>query len=101
MAWSTPQGPAFEREHGLTEREWLQQLPGAVGAHALQLADGAAQVTIGGGALQLRWHALPPRQIALMRMPRLHVAYQFTGVPDDDRARFLRYFDLFMQKGGG
>jgi hypothetical protein len=102
MAWSTPLGPEFEREHGVTEADWLATLRGAVGAHPLQLRSGEADVTIGAaGHLGLRWHALPPRAIALMRMPRLHVAYRFSGLSAEEQATFLRYFDLFMQRGGG
>lgn len=94
-------GEHFEREHGSTEAEWLQQLPGAVGACALELAAGQACVHIGAGTLHLQWQVLPPRQIALVRLPRLRVEYRFTGVDAAERVRFLRYFDLFMQKGGG
>ena len=101
MAWSPPLGPAFQREHGSTEAEWLAQLPGAVGAHALHLAPGQARVSIGAGELQLQWSVLPVRQIALIRLPRLAVDYRFHDVPDDERHRFLRYFDLYMQRGGG
>ena len=102
MAWSTPLGPEFEREHGVTEADWLATLRGAVGAHPLQLRSGEADITIGAtGHLSLCWHALPPRAIALMRMPRLHVAYRFSGLDADEQARFLHYFDLFMQRGGG
>lgn len=101
MAWSTSQGPAFDREHGSTEAEWLRQLPGAVGPRPLRLGAGQAWVSLDAGELHLQWQPLPPRQISLVRVPRLAVRYRFTGVPDPVRAQFLRYFDLFMQRGGG
>ena len=94
----------FTREHGSTESDWLRCLPGAVGPHRLTLgAPGEATVAIGpGGQLDLRWQVLPERRIALMRMPRMQVHYRFSGaLSDDERTRFLRYFDLFMQRGGG
>ena len=98
-----PQRPAqFEREHGCTVPEWLGWLPGAVGSHALEYcAPGQARVRIGAGQLHLQWQALPPRQIALIRMPRLRVLYRFDSVSQADRAAFMRYFDLYMQRGGG
>ncbi len=93
---------AFEREYGSTEGEWLQSLPGAVAGHALQLgAAGQAQVSLADGCLHLRWSVLPPRQIALMRMPRLQVGFRFEGVDADARQRFMRFFDLSLQRGGG
>jgi len=93
----------FEREHGFTPAQWLDCLPGAVGDHALELGlgEGVARVRIGAGTLTLRWSALPPRRIALMQMPRLAVRYRFDGVPQPARVAFMRYFDLFMQRGGG
>ena len=98
-----PETPsAFEREHGCTESEWLRCLPGAVGVHALVcLAPGTSQVSIGQGSLRLQWAALPPRRIALVSLPRLTVHYAFDGVDASARAEFMRYFDLFMQRGGG
>lgn len=86
---------------GCTEREWLAWLPRAVGVHALALHDGQASVVIDGGTLDLRWTALPARQIGLARFPRLAVGFCFHGVADDARQRFMRYFDLAMQRGGG
>ncbi|EHR69047.1 hypothetical protein BurJ1DRAFT_0149 [Burkholderiales bacterium JOSHI_001] len=99
----SPAAPeAFEREQGITEADWLACLPGAVGPHSLSLRlPGRATVHIGAGCLQLHWQVLPERRIALMRMPRLHVAYRFEGLADDERQRFMRYFDLFLQRGGG
>jgi hypothetical protein len=94
---------SFEREHGFTAAQWLDGLRGAVGAHALEVAadGGSARVQIDGGTLELHWAALPPRRIALMQMPRLAVSYRFRGVASQARVAFMRYFDLFMQRGGG
>ena len=93
---------AFEREQGSTEAEWLQRLPGAAGDHAVTWGEpGRAVVAIGPGRLQLHWEVLPPRQIALIRMPRLRVQYHFDAVADDDRQRFMKRFDLYIQRGGG
>jgi len=94
--------PVFEREQGCTEAEWLSWLPGAVRDHTLHLGGpGRAHVAIGTGRLELAWAALPPRQIALIRMPRLRVGFRFEGVDAEARSRFMQYFDLFLQRGGG
>ena len=92
---------AFEREYGCTDAEWQGWLPGAVREHALSLGTAEARVAIGEGHLQLNWQQLPPRQIALMRLPRLGVRFQFEGVDEAVRQQFMRYFDLYMQRGGG
>jgi hypothetical protein len=92
----------FEREYGCTETEWLRWLPGAVRDQPLsQPLAGAAHVGIGGGALRLAWTVLPPRQIAMICMPRMAVAFEFDSVGDTARAAFMRYFDLYLQRGGG
>lgn len=94
---------AFDREHGFTPGQWLDSLPGAVGTHALAIEAEAnrAHVQIGVGRLELLWTALPPRRIALVQLPRLAVSYRFRDVAPPQRAAFMRYFDLFMQRGGG
>jgi hypothetical protein len=92
---------SFERDMACTEAEWLQWLPAAIGSHPSTLESGAARVVLGGGALQLRWQAQPPRQIALIRLPRLHVSFAFSDVPDAERQAFMQRFDLYTQRGGG
>lgn len=91
----------FEREQGCTEAEWLRWLPEAVHGHALALAPGAATVQVAGGTLHLTWQVLPPRRIALITLPRLQVRYAFEGVDEADRLRFMKRFDLHIQRGGG
>jgi hypothetical protein len=91
----------FEREMGYTEPEWLRSLPRAVAPHPLQLLPGKAHVPIEGGRLHLQWSVLPPRQIALIRLPRMAVCFVFEGLDHGPRQAFMRRFDLCMQRGGG
>ena len=37
----------------------------------------------------------------LMRMPVLATHYRFDGVSDDQRQAFMKFFDLYTQRGGG
>jgi hypothetical protein len=92
----------FARDTNGTEADWLRTLPGACGAHPLSLpAPGLAQVQIGAGTLYLHWQVLPPHRIALVQLPHLLVNYRFDGVAPDARRRFMKHFDLYMQRGGG
>ncbi len=84
---------------GCTESEWLSWLPGAVGGHALVI-DGQQQAQVG-AFLRLSWRVMPPRTIALLRIARLAVRFEFTGLTPIERQAFMKQFDLFMQRGGG
>ena len=94
---------SFGREQGCTLADWERDLPGAVHGHRLaQQGPGQALIQLDhGGTLQLRWQVLPPRQIALVRIPRLQVDFQFERADAQTRSRFMRRFDLFLQRGGG
>ena len=91
----------FQREMGCTEAEWLGWLPAAMGPGPWQQTGDSALVVIGAGRLQLRWQVMPPRVIALMRMPVLQVTFAFEGLNVDERYNFMKRFDLYMQRGGG
>jgi hypothetical protein len=91
----------FERDMACTEAEWLGWLPAAVGEHRYQRGEGQAEVQIGAGTLQLQWQAQPPRVIALVRLPRLLVRFNFQDVAQPERTAFMRRFDLYTQRGGG
>jgi hypothetical protein len=100
--------PSFEREQGCTEADWQRCLPGAVEAAQSVLAtvdtpSRHARIALaGGGGLTLQWTPLPERRIALIRLPRLQVAYRFDdGVDAGTRAAFMQRFDLYLHRGGG
>ncbi len=91
----------FEREMGSTEAEWQRALPEAMGALPWRQDGAVVLATVGGGRLNIAWRQGAPRVIALMRMPRLRVTFDFQGVDDRDRQAFMKRFDLHMQRGGG
>ena len=91
----------FERDMGCTEAEWLGWLPAALGDNAWQRDDASVQVVIDPGALQLHWHAAPPRVLGQVRIPRLLVRFAFAGLGAGERYLFMKRFDLYMQRGGG
>jgi len=92
---------AFDREMACTEAEWLRWLPDAIGTHPWQRDGGRVNVHIGDGSLGLQWQVKPPKTIALVRLPRLLVAFRFDGVDSAARLAFMKRFDLYMQRGGG
>ena len=92
---------AFVREMGCTPQEWLQWLPDAIGPYPWVRGRQEANVNFPAGRLHLSWAELPPRRIALLKMPRLQVAFQFEGLDAAERYRFMKRFDLYMQRGGG
>jgi hypothetical protein len=92
---------SFERDTGGTEGEWLARLPHACRGLPMRIEGRHACVAIEGGHLHLDWQVLPPREIALLRFPRLMVSFRFGGVTRAAREAFMRHFDLYMQRGGG
>jgi len=91
----------FERDMGCTEADWQRWLPAAIGEQAWRQDGAHATVDLPGGSLRLSWAAQPPRVIALVRLPVLRVGFAFEGVDAAQRQRFMKRFDLYMQRGGG
>lgn len=92
----------FEREYGCTEIEWRRWMPAATGGLPLrEPSRHALEVACGAGTLKIAWTVLEPRVIALVRLPRLHVTFDFAGTVADERRDFMRRFDLHLQRGGG
>lgn len=92
---------AFEREMGCTADELRAWLPGASGGCPLAWRAQGADIALGGGCVSIDWKALEPRRIALITLPRLHVRFVARDVDVTAWQRFMRYFDLYTQRGGG
>jgi hypothetical protein len=98
-------GTDIVREMGCTQREFEHWLPGATRNAVIdRRQQGAAvehYITASGGTLIIATTELPPRRIALMRMPVLQVRFHFIDMAQAMRADFLHYFDLYTRRGGG
>ncbi|MGX5663475.1 hypothetical protein QY917_12865 [Diaphorobacter sp. C33] len=92
----------FTRDMSCAPAEWQRLLQRALAGHDWA-AQGDAQVRIAlaGGALTLQWAPGPARQIALLRLPTLHLHFAFDGVPPAERQAFMRHLDLHTHRGGG
>jgi hypothetical protein len=91
----------FERDVGCSEAEWIGWMPRAIGGHEWRRDGSRITVRIADGSLDIRWEPLPERRIALLRMQRLRVMFRFDGVDATQRHRFMKPFDLSLQRGGG
>lgn len=96
---------------GCTEAEWLGWLPTAMGPWPWRREGREAWVDFDAppdhlpcprrARLHLSWQVLAPRAIALLRLPRLGVRFEFQEVDATTRQAFMQRFDLRMQRGGG
>ena len=93
--------PAFEREMGCTEAELRAWLPGASRGRPIDWRERGADVACDTGRVSIDWQPREPRRIALMVIPRLQVGFAAHGVGHAEWQQFMRYFDLFTQRGGG
>lgn len=94
---------AFERVMGCTETELVCWLPRALPDAALTLdrPAGHSVATWASSSLELRWHTLPPRRIALLEIPQLKVRFVYQCLGNEERYRVQKCFDLQTHWGGG
>lgn len=85
----------------VTRAEFLRLLPAAVGhAKFVEETDGFAHRD-GDRAWRIAFTRLPELRIALVRLERHRVEFNFEGYGDDEIAAFLARFELHFRRGGG
>ncbi len=91
----------FERQMGLTHREFFRTLPSAVGNHEYKIDGTTVDIALKGGTLRIELSAESQRQIASMRIAQTGVSFIFSGVSTDEKSSFIDYFEKRFQRGGG
>ncbi len=86
---------------GCTADELRAWLPGASGARTIDWRGQGADIALDDGVVSIDWLTCEPRRIAQITLPRLRVRFQARGVEAAAWQAFMRYFDLFTQRGGG
>lgn len=88
------------RDMATTEREFRSGLAFAF-PQGVTERDGAFHVAHAGAAMEIALAPLPPRVIALLRLPRLEVRIRFTAGTAEQQQAMLARMDRALQRGGG
>lgn len=88
------------REMTATAAEFRRALDFAF-PDGVSVREGMLHVMQEGAAMEIALLPLPPRDIALLRLPRLSVHIRFIGGTLEQRQALLKRMDQAMQRGGG
>jgi hypothetical protein len=95
----------FDKEMGITLKEFLRLLPAATGSNPEQWVHERAGLFIpqAEAGHQVRIHYAPEsvRRIASLKLPVLSVTLLLSGFSADAAVRFVQRFDRHFQRGGG
>lgn len=94
----------LKREMGYTRPEFMRTLPSAL--HDYDYTVEGDVITIiapeaPGKSMTITLGSEAVRKIAMIRIPYMHVDFDFTQVEAAVHKRFLAQFDLYFKKGGG
>jgi hypothetical protein len=88
------------RDMATTEKEFRSGLSFAF-PQGVTERNGVLQVAYASATMEIILAPLPPRVIALLRLPRLEVRIRFTAGTPEQRAAMLARMDRALQRGGG
>ena len=93
-------GETIVRDMATTEREFRSGLAFAF-PQGVTERDGLFRIEHAGAAMEIHTAPLPPRVIALLKLPRLDVRIRFTAGTPAQRTAMLARLDRALQRGGG
>ncbi len=89
----------------ISRSEFVNSIRAFAGGDAAAQAEGqgVVQLPVGpGGTAAISYTALPGATLGgLLQLPRAQVAIAFDGCGSEERAAFMRRFDMAFQRGGG
>ena len=94
-------GESFEREMGFSHVEFRRALQRTYADAGLEMHDDGADIRIGEGLVRIRMGAEGERRIALLELPVTRICFKFDNVTSEQRAEFMRHFELYFRRGGG
>lgn len=90
-----------EKEMGYTHADFFRLLPRAMGDTPYDVRGLEIDCKLRSGTLKITLGEEGERRMGLVVIPRTEVTFQYDNVSDEDRAEFIRYFDLRFMKGLG
>jgi hypothetical protein len=98
---SEPDSYTLVRRMGLSHADFLRSLPSAVGGLPWRQEGGRILVEDPPGRIEIRLGPEGRHTLGALALPQTEVAMRFEGLTAEARERFLRRFDLALQRGGG
>lgn len=91
----------FSREMGFTRDEFFRLLPNAINGRTFRQDGVGVVVDVPPGHVRIDVGSQQYRKIASFKLPYIKVDFAFEQISDDEQERFMRYFELRYQRGGG
>ena len=92
----------FDKEMGITHRDFLRLLPGALDGLPHRVEGRRITADAGGGRrIEITFSEETRRRIAGLTMPVTHVRLTFSGFSEDTTAATLARFERAYHRGGG
>ena len=91
----------IEKEMGYTHADFFRLLPRAMGDNPYEINGLEINCSLPSGSLKITLGEERKRELVLVVMPCMHVTFEYENVDDEDRERFIKYFELRFMKGLG
>lgn len=86
---------------GLSHAEFLRSLPAAIGDMDCRVEGPNIQISESERRVEIQLGPERHRRLGSLVLHQTRVSLRFEGFSEEERARFLRRFDLAYQRGGG
>ncbi|WP_052761103.1 hypothetical protein [Sedimenticola thiotaurini] len=91
----------LRRDMGLTLADFTRSLPGAIEPLTYRTEGRVFTIEHPAGSIVITLGETGERRIASLSLPVTPVEFQFNGLDETDRQRFMDRFDRYFQRGGG
>ena len=101
VAEQVPHVQRYEREMGITRKDFFRLIPIALQTLPYRIDDRQISVSLPQGTLLIRLGAERQRKLASLTLPVIHVCFDFTNIDAEASEAFLVRFSRIYQRGGG
>lgn len=91
----------IEKEMGYSHADFFRLLPRAMGATPYEVNGLEVKCSLPTGSLRITLGEERERKLVLVVLPCTNVTFEYENVSDEDRERFVKYFELRFMKGLG
>lgn len=91
----------MRRDMGLTLADFVRSLPGAIAPLDYIATGREFNISHPQGSITIRLGATGERRIASLSLPVTPVEFEFDGLDERARGRFMQRFERYFQRGGG